>query len=244
MSQDDCSICLQGLKAVLSTVCKLPCGHEFHANCIGQWMNVNPSCPMCKALAIPGLDDDPVLLKLVGTKKKIECPAPHCNCKISGKMIRLHYSSLHSRVACEFCEVLVAEDYLKEHKESECDMLPVKCPAQSCQEPMYNYQVKSIIQAQEKGEPLRIVPEEGDTDPLVFQYPFDFVVYDHRCQHAARCSGCSHYFESHHAMVEHCSEKHADIIETVLGKRKRRAAANTLRRIRRARMERQVIELD
>ena len=27
---------------------KLPCGHEFHSNCIQSWSEINNSCPNCR----------------------------------------------------------------------------------------------------------------------------------------------------------------------------------------------------
>mmetsp|Transcript_23829 Transcript_23829/g.53757 ORF Transcript_23829/g.53757 Transcript_23829/m.53757 type:complete len:896 (+) Transcript_23829:607-3294(+) len=47
-----CSICLCELEA--TEPCKeLRCFHCFHADCLDEWLNVNPVCPLCKARARP-----------------------------------------------------------------------------------------------------------------------------------------------------------------------------------------------
>ena len=47
---EECSICLAPLAAgELAT--KLPCGHDFHRQCIANWLAVSPNkptCPLCK----------------------------------------------------------------------------------------------------------------------------------------------------------------------------------------------------
>ncbi|PJF18915.1 hypothetical protein PSACC_01265 [Paramicrosporidium saccamoebae] len=53
--KEDCSICADEMT---DQVCKLTCGHAFHAPCAAQWLRRVPSCPMCR---------QPVVLKPLGT---------------------------------------------------------------------------------------------------------------------------------------------------------------------------------
>ena len=41
-----CSICLEDINSNESEF--LPCVHEFHKECIAEWINENPICPLCK----------------------------------------------------------------------------------------------------------------------------------------------------------------------------------------------------
>eukprot|EP01116_Phalansterium_solitarium_P025659 TRINITY_DN9922_c0_g1_i1.p1 TRINITY_DN9922_c0_g1~~TRINITY_DN9922_c0_g1_i1.p1 ORF type:complete len:220 (+),score=26.91 TRINITY_DN9922_c0_g1_i1:184-843(+) len=47
MAQKSCSICLESFEsgAVVQT---MPCLHRFHAHCLGTWLGINPTCPICK----------------------------------------------------------------------------------------------------------------------------------------------------------------------------------------------------
>lgn len=45
--QDECSICLDPYKED-DNVVKLPCNHEFHAECIETWLMENLNCPICR----------------------------------------------------------------------------------------------------------------------------------------------------------------------------------------------------
>jgi hypothetical protein len=40
-----CAICLE---SHVSRLRRLPCMHEFHAQCVDQWLRVEPTCPVCK----------------------------------------------------------------------------------------------------------------------------------------------------------------------------------------------------
>ncbi len=42
---DTCAICLDPI----SNAKKLPCTHSFDTSCIQQWLDIQPSCPICKA---------------------------------------------------------------------------------------------------------------------------------------------------------------------------------------------------
>ncbi|XP_074033416.1 E3 ubiquitin-protein ligase goliath-like [Leptinotarsa decemlineata] len=42
---DQCCICLGKLVGDLRI---LPCKHEFHSNCISQWLVGNDTCPLCR----------------------------------------------------------------------------------------------------------------------------------------------------------------------------------------------------
>jgi len=43
-SGETCSICLEPCGHGVELVCK----HVFHAECIGKWLDTNPSCPNCR----------------------------------------------------------------------------------------------------------------------------------------------------------------------------------------------------
>lgn len=44
---EDCSVCFEDIKSCENI--KLNCGHIYHKKCIGEWMKLNSSCPMCRA---------------------------------------------------------------------------------------------------------------------------------------------------------------------------------------------------
>ncbi|KAK9150328.1 hypothetical protein Syun_008637 [Stephania yunnanensis] len=46
-----CSICMDGFK-VDEKIGSLSCGHEFHVNCIKDWLIVNNTCPICRRSAL------------------------------------------------------------------------------------------------------------------------------------------------------------------------------------------------
>lgn len=51
--QEACSVCL-GEYEVDESVKRLPpCGHEFHAECINQWLINHTTCPMCRHSLLP-----------------------------------------------------------------------------------------------------------------------------------------------------------------------------------------------
>ncbi|CAF1043464.1 unnamed protein product [Brachionus calyciflorus] len=43
----DCSICLESFNYD-DKLKVLPCNHKYHAECIIQWVEKNPSCPQCR----------------------------------------------------------------------------------------------------------------------------------------------------------------------------------------------------
>jgi hypothetical protein len=47
-NEDECPICYESG----GIFCKLPCKHEFHLNCMKQYLKINPhasKCPYCRA---------------------------------------------------------------------------------------------------------------------------------------------------------------------------------------------------
>jgi ABC-type bacteriocin/lantibiotic exporter with double-glycine peptidase domain len=44
-----CSICLENVQEGRQT---LPCGHEFHEDCLREWLALQNTCPVCRA-ALP-----------------------------------------------------------------------------------------------------------------------------------------------------------------------------------------------
>jgi len=41
-----CSICLENVQEDRQT---LPCGHEFHEDCLREWLALQDTCPVCRA---------------------------------------------------------------------------------------------------------------------------------------------------------------------------------------------------
>ncbi len=48
IKDDVCVICLLQLCEVNNTVVELNCVHQFHSDCIQQWLNHKHECPLCK----------------------------------------------------------------------------------------------------------------------------------------------------------------------------------------------------
>ncbi len=44
-AKEICSVCLDDENCV---DCETSCSHNFHANCLSQWVNKNNSCPLCR----------------------------------------------------------------------------------------------------------------------------------------------------------------------------------------------------
>ncbi|KAK6919654.1 Zinc finger, RING-type [Dillenia turbinata] len=51
-NSDICVIC-QAEYEDEETIGTLHCGHEFHANCIREWLRLKNTCPICKSTALP-----------------------------------------------------------------------------------------------------------------------------------------------------------------------------------------------
>ena len=59
---EHCTICLENYKKN-KEIQTLHCNHQFHKNCILEWLSINPLCPICKSTQIVnfnfnGLSDD------------------------------------------------------------------------------------------------------------------------------------------------------------------------------------------
>lgn len=46
-NSDDCIICFNSLEN-FSGALKFECSHQFHSECIFDWLKINPTCPMCR----------------------------------------------------------------------------------------------------------------------------------------------------------------------------------------------------
>ncbi|KLT39629.1 hypothetical protein CC85DRAFT_184338 [Cutaneotrichosporon oleaginosum] len=49
----DCPVCMDDFK-VGDAAMKIPCGHEFHPDCLTPWLETNGSCPVCRHSLVPG----------------------------------------------------------------------------------------------------------------------------------------------------------------------------------------------
>ena len=45
-----CAICLTDFEEEGAALTRLPCGHHFHGDCIGNWLKRCSTCPLCKAV--------------------------------------------------------------------------------------------------------------------------------------------------------------------------------------------------
>jgi hypothetical protein len=52
-----CIICLENYK-YHDKVAFMNCQHKYHSNCLKTWLNVNPSCPICRKDIINDNDND------------------------------------------------------------------------------------------------------------------------------------------------------------------------------------------
>jgi len=48
-SMEKCSVCLGDLGEARS-ICKTPCHHTFHVQCLHQWLAIDNTCPCCRSL--------------------------------------------------------------------------------------------------------------------------------------------------------------------------------------------------
>ena len=47
-----CAICHEDF-GVGESLRVLPCGHKYHANCVGHWLRIKAACPMCNQKVRP-----------------------------------------------------------------------------------------------------------------------------------------------------------------------------------------------
>ncbi|KAG8075586.1 hypothetical protein GUJ93_ZPchr0006g41439 [Zizania palustris] len=52
-AEDRCCVCLAGMREGQELRDLPRCGHRFHAKCIGKWLTAHPTCPVCRATAVP-----------------------------------------------------------------------------------------------------------------------------------------------------------------------------------------------
>lgn len=45
--ESPCAVCIQEI-ADDDEICRLPCGHYFHPQCIHPWLAIQQVCPLCK----------------------------------------------------------------------------------------------------------------------------------------------------------------------------------------------------
>merc|ERR1712151_1247745 len=51
--QTECCICMaafDGAEKIRVTKCR----HAFHSRCVGNWLKVNSTCPLCRSSLVPG----------------------------------------------------------------------------------------------------------------------------------------------------------------------------------------------
>lgn len=52
-ADDKCCVCLAGMREDQALRALPRCGHRFHDKCIGKWLKAHPTCPVCRATAVP-----------------------------------------------------------------------------------------------------------------------------------------------------------------------------------------------
>ncbi|XP_037886209.1 RING-H2 finger protein ATL70-like [Glossina fuscipes] len=52
-NQAYCAVCINDLVSK-ELIRKLPCGHNFHAECLDKWLQSHETCPMCRTRVIDG----------------------------------------------------------------------------------------------------------------------------------------------------------------------------------------------
>lgn len=48
LSEEECSVCLDGFRSSGGVVKEMPCRHRFHGGCIEKWLVMHGSCPLCR----------------------------------------------------------------------------------------------------------------------------------------------------------------------------------------------------
>ena len=57
-SEATCSICLDGYKKGEKATTLPDCSHQFHTECVQIWLERNATCPVCRHVAVEGLDTE------------------------------------------------------------------------------------------------------------------------------------------------------------------------------------------
>uniref|UniRef100_A0A1A9Z1M4 RING-type domain-containing protein n=1 Tax=Glossina pallidipes TaxID=7398 RepID=A0A1A9Z1M4_GLOPL len=52
-NEECCAVCLNDFQ-LNEIICKLPCVHDFHADCVDKWLQLHQTCPMCRGCAFNG----------------------------------------------------------------------------------------------------------------------------------------------------------------------------------------------
>ena len=60
----NCAICLEGFRRGASCRILPGCGHRFHAVCIGRWLNMSATCPLCRAVVVVGVAEGHEMIAL------------------------------------------------------------------------------------------------------------------------------------------------------------------------------------
>ncbi|CAL5038841.1 unnamed protein product [Urochloa decumbens] len=57
-ADDKCCVCLAAMREGQALRDLPRCGHRFHDKCIGKWLKAHPTCPVCRATAVPPAAQD------------------------------------------------------------------------------------------------------------------------------------------------------------------------------------------
>jgi hypothetical protein len=69
-----CTICLGDEKECEHSLSPnviycIPCGHKFHVDCIGPWMLIRDTCPLCR-VRVTGYSNVSIISSVQGRKKR------------------------------------------------------------------------------------------------------------------------------------------------------------------------------
>ncbi|XP_062190737.1 E3 ubiquitin-protein ligase CIP8-like [Phragmites australis] len=51
----DCAICLDGVEDAAK---EMPCGHQFHGECLERWLGLHGNCPVCRHELLPAAKEE------------------------------------------------------------------------------------------------------------------------------------------------------------------------------------------
>lgn len=123
-----CTVC----RGVFRQPVECPCRHVFCRSCIGQWLQLQTSCPVCRQETVPSsiVPVLPLVSNLVA-RLTTRCPNSGCEKKMSLEHLQRHAKNCEwRRLQCPDCENHFRADAFTEHRRDRCPRRLVRCSAQ------------------------------------------------------------------------------------------------------------------